>query len=174
MISLSSVYRRQSFTELSRWGATFLFFAMIGASSAFAQDEIAVVISTDREVYSVGEAVPVNYMVINGTGETIHIKSDDCVPLFNLTVVDLYGQEVWNSGRCPSCCCTCCDCPIRQVSREIPPGKTLFRHDTTWLQRQTIGERRCGCGTEAVGPGTFYMVGQALDAESDLIIVEIR
>jgi hypothetical protein len=155
-----------------------LLIALIGCAwltgSTFAQNGLTVEISTENEVYRVGQPVGITYTVVNDTGQTINIKRADCTPTFSVVVYDLDDNLVWNSEDCPICCCTCCQCPIRIIQRDILPGETVFENDTTWRQVQTVRRETCGCVTQPVLPGFYYLIGQVLDAMSDPILVEIR
>jgi len=159
----------------ARWTlAGLLVLLTLAAAPAWAQNRLTVDISTDRETYRLGEAIPVNFWVDNQTRWTITLDGPACVPVFGLYAFDFNGNLLWYSDQCPSCCCTCCLCVVDMVTRTLRPGTTEFRGDVTWHQERTVDRSLCLCTTGPVAPGYYFLIGQVLDSYSDPILVEIR
>lgn len=157
-----------------RTALIFLAALSLWASALWAQNNLAVTIATDREGYTVGEEVKVTFTLDNESGRPIHLEGSTCAPIFNLIAFDADGQEIWRTRDCPSCCCTCCQCPIEIEKRNVPPGITEYPDAAVWNQVRIVDQGPCGCETAQVGPLYFYLVGQVGDVQSDPVIVQIR
>ena len=176
MVKRSKPHESGRFSARARHTAlVFSALLVLGSVAALAQDNLSISISTDRDVFQAREPVPVTYTVNNQTGQAIHLEGTSCFPLFNLIVYNADGLEIWNAAKCISCCCTCCECPIRFVTRDIPTGESTYRNDITWYQFQTVDFGPCGCINQIVDAGVYYLVGQFSDeVVSDPIAIEIQ